>query len=108
MSKRKKEIRYLLNRGRERRLTPATPTIMENTPFSVTSRRLIKTKYPILLSEKLFILRRHRLVFMCEGSEFGEISLHHYYHYYYIPDCKPQLGEPDPKNPKVPAGKTAQ
>ena len=26
----------------------------------------------------------------------------------YIPDCKPQLGELDAKNPKAPAGKTAQ
>ena len=34
--------------------------------------------------------------------------LHYYYYYYYIPDCKPQLGELDAKNPKAPAGKTAQ
>ena len=32
----------------------------------------------------------------------------YYYYYYYIPDYKPQLGEPDAKNPKAPAGKTAQ
>ena len=32
----------------------------------------------------------------------------YYYYYYYIPDCKPQLGELDAKNPKAPAGKTAQ
>ena len=31
-----------------------------------------------------------------------------YYYYYYIPDCKLQLGELDAKNPKAPAGKTAQ
>ena len=31
-----------------------------------------------------------------------------HYYYYYIPDCKPQLGELDAKNPKAPAGKTAQ
>ena len=33
---------------------------------------------------------------------------YYYYYYYYIPDCKPQLGGPDTKNPKAPAGKTAQ
>ena len=33
---------------------------------------------------------------------------YYYYYYYYIPDCKPQLGEIDAKNPKAPAGKTAQ
>ena len=30
------------------------------------------------------------------------------YYYYYIPDCKPKLGEPDDKNKKAPARKTAQ
>ena len=35
-------------------------------------------------------------------------GLYYYYYYYYIPDCKPQLGELDAKNPKAPAGKTAQ
>ena len=36
-------------------------------------------------------------------SSFSAIAIYHY-----IPDCKPQLGELDAKNPKAPAGKTAQ
>ena len=41
-------------------------------------------------------------------AEIRESSDYYYYYYYYIPDCKPQLGELDAKNPKAPAGKTAQ
>ena len=41
------------------------------------------------------------------GKQGSGVNQSHYY-YYYIPDCKPQLGELDAKNPKAPAGKTAQ
>ena len=43
-------------------------------------------------------------------KHFHKLVLHlkFYHYYYYIPDCDPQLGEPDAKNPMAPGGKTAQ
>ena len=52
--------------------------------------------------------KKKKVFKMCVSKTGKPSSLSAIAIYYYIPDCKPQLGELDAKNPKAPAGKTAQ